>query len=117
LFCGRLGLGEQCAHFKQMLLLCISNVPFTPRTVHPAAKQSQFVDCFLMVFAKLGEILCSATQDLIEIRVSPLLLGVLLFHHGQQSLLLSGALFQSCEQRLLLCHQPMALCKVARKGK
>ena len=25
-------------HFKQMLLLCIGNAPFTPRTVDPAAK-------------------------------------------------------------------------------
>ena len=30
LLCGRLGFGEQFAHFKQMLLLCISNVPFAP---------------------------------------------------------------------------------------
>jgi hypothetical protein len=93
-----------------MLLLWISNVPFTPRTVHPAAKQTQFVDRFLMLFAKLIEILRSAIQDLLEIRVPSLLLN-------EQSLLLSGPLFQSCEQRLLLCHQPMALSKVAGKGK
>jgi len=86
-----------------MLLLCIGNVPLPPRTVHPAAKQSQFVDRFLMLFAKLIEILCCAIQNLLEIAVPPLLFGVLLFHHGKQI--------------LLLCHQSMALSKVAGKGK
>ena len=90
-----------------MLLLCIGNVPFTPRSIDPAAEQTQFVDGFLMGFAKLFEILCSAIQHLFEIgpRSSHqplLLLGVLLFRHGEQS--------------LLLCHQSMTLCKVAGKG-
>jgi hypothetical protein len=97
-----------------MLLLCIGHMPFASRTVHPAAQQTQFVDRFLMNFAKLIEILCSAIQNLFEIgsplfhlTVPPLLLGVLLlifvrslFHHG-----------------VVLCHQSMALCKVAGKGK
>ena len=91
------------AHFKQMLLLCIGNVPCTPRTVDPATKQSQFVDRFLMVFPKLIEILCRALQHLFEIDVPLQLFGVLLFHHG--------------EQCVLLCHQLMALSKVAWKGK
>ena len=63
-----------------------------------------------MIFAKLIEILRSAIQYLFEIDVPLLLLSVL-------PLLLSGPLFQSCEQCLLLCHQSMALCKVAGKGK
>ena len=56
-----------------------------------------------MIFAKLIEILRSAIQYLFEIDVSLPLFGVLLFHHGEQS--------------PFLCHQPMALCKVAGKGK
>ena len=56
-----------------------------------------------MVFPKLIEILCRALQHLFEIDVPLLLFGVLLFHHG--------------EQCVLLCHQLMALSKVAWKGK
>ena len=63
------------------------------------------------IYAKLSEILRSAIQYLFEISVPlPLfgvlllqLLGVLLFHHGEQS--------------PFLRHQPMALSKVAGKGK
>ena len=86
-----------------MLLLCIGNVPLPPRTVHPATQQTQFVDRFSMLFAKLIEIRCCAIQNLRQIAVPPLLLGVLQFPHG--------------EQCLLLCHQSMALCMVAGKGK
>ncbi len=128
LLCGRLRLGEQRAHVKQMLLLCISNVSFAPRSVHPAAQQTQFVDRFLMIFAKLIEILCSAIQHLFEIgsplfhlTQPPLLLSVLLlifvrslFHHGVVLLVFVRSLFH---HGVLLCHQSMALCKVAGKRK
>ncbi len=110
LFCGRLRLGKQRTHLKQMLLLRIRNVPFPPRTVHPAAKQSQFVERLLMLFAKLIEILCCAIQNLFEITVSPLLFRVLL-------LIFARSPFHPDEQILLLCHQSMALRKVAGKGK
>ena len=94
-----------------MLLICIRNVSFTPRTVHPAAKPTQFVDRFLMLFAKLIEILCSAIQNLFEIAVPLPLFGVPLL------LLFGVSLFPYDEQCLLLCHQLMALCKVAGIGK
>ena len=74
-----------------MLLLGISNVPFTPRTVHPAAKPTQLVERFLMIFPKLIEVLCSAIQHLFEIGVPLSLFGVLqlifarsLFHHDHR---------------------------------
>lgn len=99
----RLRRGEQTAHLKQMLLQPISHVPFTPGTVDPPAKQSQFVDRPAMFFAKLSEIIRGAIQNLFEIGVSLLLFGGSLFPHDNLS--------------LLLCHQSMALCKVTGKGK
>ena len=102
LFCGRLGLGKQRTHLKQMLLLWIRNVPLAARTIHPAAKHTQFVERLLMLFAKLIEIRGRAAQNLLNIAAPLLLFCVAAFHLGKQS--------------LLLCHQSMAFCKVAGEG-
>jgi hypothetical protein len=64
-----------------------------------------------MIFPKLFEVLCSAIQHLFEIGVPLMLFGVLLVH------LLGVLLFHHDEQCLLLCHQSMTLSKVAGKGK
>ena len=69
-----------------------------------------------MLFAKLIEIRCSAIQDLLEIRVPLPLFGVLLLQLLSVFPLFSVLLFHHGEQSPFLCHQSMALCKVAGKG-
>ena len=110
LFCGRLGLGKQRTHLKQMLLLWIRNVPLAPRTIHPAAKHTEFVERLLMLFAKLIEIRGRAAQNLLNIAAPLLLFCVPL-------VLFSVAAFHLGKQSLLLCQQSMAFCKVAGEGK
>ena len=70
-----------------------------------------------MIFAKLIEILRSAIQYLFEIRVPLPLLCVLLQLLSESLFLFGVLLFHHGEQSPFLCHQPMALSKVAGKGK
>ena len=99
-----------------MLLSRIGDVPFMPRTIDPPAKQTQFVERLPMIFPQLIEILSGPVQYLFQIGV-PLTLFVVLLLLFVVLLLFGCLLIQHDEQRLLLCHQSMALSKVVGKEK